>query len=87
MACFHPIPAWQLSDGKVVFAERSGSDIVRELELPCGRCVGCRLERSRQWTVRVMHEASLHWNNCFVTLTYREDNLPPGASLDYGDAS
>lgn len=38
----------------------------------CGRCLGCRLEYSRQWAVRCMHEASLHDRNCFVTLTYAE---------------
>lgn len=52
------------------------------LELPCGQCVGCRLERSRQWAVRCLHEASLHEDNCFVTLTYSEENIPDDGSLD-----
>lgn len=38
----------------------------------CGRCRGCRLEYSRQWAVRCMHEASLFAENCFVTLTYSD---------------
>lgn len=42
----------------------------KTVELPCGRCVGCRLERSRSWAVRCVHEAQLHDRNCFVTLTY-----------------
>ena len=37
--------------------------------------VGCRLERSRQWAVRCMHEASLYDFNSFVTLTYNDENL------------
>ena len=39
----------------------------------CGQCAECRLKRSREWAVRCMHEASLHRENCFLTLTYRDD--------------
>lgn len=60
MPCFHPIEA----------------GVVTECAVPCGRCIGCRLERSRQWAVRCMHEASLSDRNCFVTLTYEDDRLP-----------
>jgi len=49
--------------------------------LPCGQCIGCRLERSRQWAVRCMHEAQMHEENCFITLTYSEDQLPQDRSL------
>ena len=45
--------------------------------------VGCRLERSRQWAVRCMHEASMHMFNSFVTLTYDDDHLPEYNSLNY----
>lgn len=83
MACYHPISAWQRGDGMVVFAELG--DIRRALFLPCGQCVGCRLERSRQWAVRCLHEASLHDANCFLTLTYDDDHLPTSGSLQYSD--
>lgn len=82
MACFHPLTAWQLGDGQVIFVERG--DVRRKLSLPCGQCVGCRLERSRQWAVRCMHEASLHESNSFVTLTYDDDHLS-SYSLVYKD--
>lgn len=49
---------------------------VKPLMIPCGDCLGCRLEQARQWAVRCMHEASLHEENCFVTLTYNDENLP-----------
>jgi hypothetical protein len=42
------------------------------MAVPCGRCIGCRVERGRQWAVRCMHEASMHESNCFVNLTYAE---------------
>jgi len=43
--------------------------------LPCGQCVGCRLERSRQWAVRMMNEADLHSDNFFITLTFDDEHL------------
>jgi len=68
----------------VVFVERAGHGSVRSLELPCGRCIGCRLERARQWSVRLMKEASLYDHNIFATLTYDDDHLKT-LSLDYRD--
>lgn len=52
-----------------------------ELTLPCGQCIGCKLEHSRQWAMRCIHEAQLHSNNCFITLTYAPENLPPDGGL------
>ena len=52
------------------------------VEVPCGQCIGCRLERSREWAVRCVHEASLHTDNCFLTLTYNDDKLPSDGSLN-----
>lgn len=62
-----------------MFAERGR--LRRALTLPCGQCVGCRLERSRQWAVRCVHESQSHAANCFVTLTYDPASVP--ASLFY----
>lgn len=53
--------------------------------LPCGQCIGCRLERSRQWAMRIMHEASLYEDNCFLTLTYDPQKLPADGSLVKAD--
>ncbi len=87
MPCFHPMTGYRArkrnDSGKrsVVFNVREGwRDL--DVTLPCGQCVGCRLERSRQWAVRCMHEASLYEDNAFITLTYDEMHLPRGASLD-----
>lgn len=44
--------------------------------LPCGQCIGCRLERSRQWAIRLMKEKRLHDRSSFLTLTYHDDHLP-----------
>lgn len=84
MACNYPITAYRCEDGSVVFDERKGA-VVSELRLPCGQCDGCRLERSRQWAVRCMHEASLYEDNCFVTLTYNDEHVPMYNDLVYDD--
>lgn len=84
MSCYHPLPAWYSrklgTSGKRGITFRPGDGFKdRPLEVPCGTCVGCQLERSRQWAVRCLHESKLHEDNCFVTLTYGE--TPPGGSL------
>lgn len=85
MPCYHPLRAYQQLDGSILFEESKGSDVRRGLRLPCGQCIGCRLERSRQWAVRCMHEASLYKENCFITLTYNDENLPEHLSLQHED--
>lgn len=83
MPCYHPLRAYKCANGEVVFYERSNFNVVQQLSLPCGQCIGCRLEKSRQWAVRCMHEASLWERNSFITLTYSDDNLPLRGALDY----
>lgn len=98
MVCYHPLQAvfsvrddgkkdvrFSNSAAKLFQAGLSFVDDDGRLSLPCGRCMGCRLERSRQWAVRIMHEASLYSHNCFVTLTFDDEHLAkmcPGGSLD-----
>lgn len=55
------------------------------LDVPCGTCILCRQETARQWAVRITHEAQLHEENAFVTLTYNDAHLPQFASLQYSD--
>lgn len=72
-----------MPDGSVGIGEAPGD--CRALELPCGRCIGCKLDRARAWTIRIQHEAQLYDSNLFVTLTYSEAALPPSLSLEYSD--
>ncbi|WNK14074.1 MAG: replication initiator protein [Microvirus sp.] len=81
MTCYRPLSAFQDDEGKVVFSEQLGS--ARVLTLPCGRCVGCRIDRSRAWAMRCVHEAQMHDHNCFLTLTYDDSHLPQNGSLRY----
>lgn len=87
MACFSPI---------VLYKSRAGIDrktgrwplvpakdgyLDRPVEVACGYCVGCRLERARQWSVRLHHESLFHEDSYFLTLTYSDENLRYGAQV------
>lgn len=85
MACFHPIEGFPRPGGGITFSPPQGYVDLPLMKVPCGQCIGCRLERGRQWTVRMMHEASLHEQNCFLTLTYDEKHLPKGGTLVKSD--
>lgn len=51
------------------------------MTIPCGQCIGCRLDKTREWGIRCVHEAQMHNENSFITLTYNDSNLPEGATL------
>lgn len=78
MPCYHPWTAYRRLDGGMSFKNDGRGD---PIQLPCGRCIGCRLERSRQWAVRMMCESQMHDVSSFVTLTYDEANLPSDLSV------
>lgn len=80
MSCFHPLYGYKSSSGKWLSEQTYHKQ--EPMTIPCGQCTGCRSEYSRQWALRNMHEASLYQNNCFITLTYNEENLPQNNSLD-----
>ncbi len=80
MPCYHPITAYRARNpnpsGKyslVFHLPRSYK--AEEVKIPCGQCIGCRLERSRVWAMRCVHESQLHKDNCFLTLTYDSSRL------------
>lgn len=63
------------------------SDSPNTITVPCGQCIGCRFNRAEGWATRMMHEASLHEHNSFITLTYSDDNLPLDGSLAPDDVT
>lgn len=91
MVCYHPIMAYRhkfrkTENGKALIDFKGGSVLEwDELRLPCGRCIGCRLERSRQWAMRCVHEAQYHDHNSFITLTFDDEHLDPSGSLQPRD--
>lgn len=87
MACYSPISIRRGEAG----AGYVGPGMA--LKVKCGQCIGCRLERKRDWAVRCMHEAMVAdedacalgstkgSNSCFLTLTYDREHLPPHGTL------
>lgn len=47
-----------------------------ENHVPCGKCLGCRMARTKMWSTRILHEASYHDSSLFVTLTFTDEHLP-----------
>lgn len=96
MPCYHPIKAFYKINkitGKKEFKFASQIDSSVSLsastaypypiDIPCGQCIGCRLEYSRQWAVRCCLESALFEHNYFVTLTYADEFLPISRSSDH----
>ncbi len=96
MPCYHPLTAFKsltekTANGKslVEFSSKgrrlSVSPNSEQMALPCGQCLGCRMDRSKQWALRCWHEASLFDSNTFITLTFNDENLNPNGSLVRAD--
>lgn len=94
MPCYFPLLAVRNEEKNPDTGKRGLSFIGREnctsighnreiLEIPCGKCLGCRMERSRSWALRCLLESELYDDNCFITLTYSDHNLPENNSLDH----
>lgn len=82
MPCFHPVE---------INVKRKAPDHTPahpryydggEMSVPCNKCLGCKRERTRQWAIRLMHEARYSPASWFLTLTYSDDNLPGDPDLD-----
>lgn len=88
MPCFSPLHAFRSADigknGKrgITFT-RSASFSGTPMKLPCGQCVGCRLDRAAEWATRCMNELRMHGSaeHAFCTLTYSPQNLPKDGGL------
>lgn len=90
LTCFSPLKAYKGPSGIVFDSKKGYSDM--PIQLRCGQCIGCRLTKQREWSIRAMHEAQMvsetvdpdtkkHGVNCFLTLTYDDEHLPEDRSL------
>lgn len=51
------------------------------IQVPCGKCLECRIQHARTWADRCVLEAKNYKDNYFVTLTYDDEHLPAKNSL------
>lgn len=47
----------------------------------CGNCINCRINKTSEWTVRLLFELDKWETASFVTLTYNDENLPSDFGL------
>lgn len=87
MACYHPLTAIINPNCTTINGKKSlkivpplfdTSKVPEDLvmKIPCGQCIGCRMEYSRQWANRCMLELQYHDSAYFVTLTYDDKHIP-----------
>ncbi len=84
MACYKPLKGYLKRGGGWTFDKRASSFAVKK-EISCGNCIGCRIMHAQGWALCCIHEAQLYEDNCFITLTYDNDNLPPLGNLRKSD--
>ena len=84
MTCYYPLKGWK-SKGGGWTANRKNAYIDRPSNVPCGQCIGCRIDKMTDWSIRMSHEAQFHENTAFITLTYNDQSLPRGGSLSKSD--
>lgn len=51
------------------------------LKVPCGKCVACRIQKRKEWSMRLKHELNYFDKASFITLTYSDEHLPENNSL------
>lgn len=88
MPCYHPTAAWfsrTLTKDRTFGVTFRYSDAWKDkpLDLPCGKCIGCRIRRANEWGTRCMNELrGRKGPSAFITLTYDQEHLPKDGSLD-----
>lgn len=85
MPCNYPLRGWRTHGGKITTRRAGAFRDLPPIDLACGRCTGCRIQRAADLTTRALHEAAITEqtegrSSSFLTLTYDDNNLP----TDYG---
>lgn len=83
--CTSPITYYVDKNGVVGYSPKEEASSVTKGIHGCGNCTECRQLDRNQRTVRAHFEASQWPSNLFVTLTYNDDHLPLGGTLDKKD--
>ena len=96
MSCYHPLIGYRSDtigdNGKkkikiISLREDETIDDFKNIGaflIPCGHCIGCRLDYSRRWADRMMLELEMAKKGLFVTLTYDDEHLHINDGSCYG---
>lgn len=84
MSCYHPMIGIPQPSGSYKIVSSKDSEFFKwvrkqnpgSILVPCGRCIGCRLEYSRSWADRMMLELETAGKAVFITLTYNNEHVP-----------
>ena len=92
MACHYPLEGYKDKDNGAFTRDpkraRDSRSPYSKLTVPCGACLGCRIDKSREWAIRCTHELSypapgIAMQAAFITLTYDNEHLPEGGTLEH----
>lgn len=88
MSCYHPLIGIYTGEytskgkNKIKIIGSADNYTIEEFKkngngilIPCGKCIGCRLDYSRKWADRMMLELETNRKAVFLTLTYNTDAL------------
>lgn len=79
MRCRFPLDMSYCDDCvTTTFSRKLFSKEIIPWQVPCGKCLECRLEYARQWAVRCVHESQMYDENSFITLTYDDEHIGDG---------
>lgn len=64
--------------GYMPYVDFDTGELIEPVQIPCGKCLGCRLDYSRQWANRCVLESQCYKSGecSFLTLSYDEHNVP-----------
>lgn len=80
MECLHPI---NVSNPRALSGLLPGES--SRLMVPCGRCIACRINKTREWQCRLIMESIMCHDMAFVTFTYDNQHLPDDQGLHKDD--
>lgn len=92
MVCFFPMKAYRGREGGhakgMTFSPQKSVGSGYLHTLPCGICLGCKMDRAEGWAIRSAHEARMcadhapgNPGSVFLTLTFDPEHLPRDNSV------
>lgn len=65
---------------KYIMIGRYDTEVAKDypdaIKIPCGKCSGCRAQKTREWADRMILELDHSKKAVFLTLTYNDEHLP-----------